>query len=188
MLDPAPKQRTGAITDSGEIDRLVWHEVAFVDLARHSGLADYYVAAGKLEPAIEPLGEAEGGGGGHRTHVRTAVEVERCGGRAMEIHEPELLGRRRQPGAVLYRPFVDTLAGGVDAARQVDDGAEFERRKVLRRGRKPQMHGLERWRFRHRDFSFWRLMGVGASSITQLGSSEVENNQSKTAPEAVAVR
>ena len=63
--------------------------------------------------------------------------------RAVEIGGAQLLGRRGQPGAVLDRALVDALARSEDATREIDHGADLERRQLLGRRRQLQVHGLE---------------------------------------------
>src|SRR6185312_16322816 len=97
--------------------------------------ADDDVAAGKIEPAVEPFGEPERSRRRHRADRGTAVRVERRRGRAMEIGKAQLFGRRRQARLVLDRSFVDALARGVDASREVDDVADVKGSQILPGGR-----------------------------------------------------
>src|SRR5215472_13951286 len=57
--DAAAEQRAGPIADRGEIDRVIRHKGLAIDLRGHAALADDDVAAGELEPAVEPLRETE---------------------------------------------------------------------------------------------------------------------------------
>src|SRR5215472_18713545 len=57
--DAAAEQRAGAVADRGEIDRIIRHKGLAIDLRGHAALADDDVAAGELEPAVEPLRETE---------------------------------------------------------------------------------------------------------------------------------
>src|SRR5262249_57459844 len=76
-LDPAAKQRAGAVTHGGEIDRAVGNEEFAIDLRRHSALADNHVAARELEPAVEPLREPKRGGRGPAADAVAPVRVYR---------------------------------------------------------------------------------------------------------------
>src|SRR5262249_47225176 len=102
-LDAAPEQRAGAVSDRREIDRAVGHERPAIDLRRHSALADDDVAAGEIEPAVEPLREAERGGRGHRADRIAAVGIDARRRRAMEIGKPERIAAGGHSGAVFDR-------------------------------------------------------------------------------------
>ena len=86
------------------------------------------------QPSSHLLNGADGG---------AAVRVQGRRGRAVEIGGAQLLGRRGQPGPVLDRALVDALARSEDATREIDHGADLERRQLLGRRRQLQVHGLE---------------------------------------------
>src|SRR5438067_4818171 len=46
-LDAAPKQRAGPVSDRGEINRIIRHEVATINVGGHAAFADDDVAAGE---------------------------------------------------------------------------------------------------------------------------------------------
>src|SRR6185437_9565978 len=97
------------------IDGLVRYERGAIDLRRHAAFAHDDVAAGQLEPAIEPLGEAERGGRGDSADIVGAVGLDRGSRRAVKIGAAELLARGRHAGAVLDGVLVNALTAGEDA-------------------------------------------------------------------------
>ncbi len=72
-LDAAAEQSSRAVADGREINGVVRHKRAPVDLAGHAALADDHIAVRDLEPAIQIFGETEGGRRGHRSDRHAAV-------------------------------------------------------------------------------------------------------------------
>src|SRR3984893_6713204 len=142
-LDAAPEQRAGAVSDRGEIDRVVGHEGLAIDLGRHSALADDDVAAGALAPAVEPLREAKRGGGGDGADGVAAVGIDRRRRRAVEVGKPERIACGRHAGAVLDGALVDALARGEDATAEIGDRADLKLAQVVGISRKGEVNGLE---------------------------------------------
>src|SRR5262249_36813194 len=149
-LDAAPEQRAGAVSDRGEIDRVVGHERLAIDLGRHSALAGNDVAARELEPAVEPLREAERGGGGDGADGVAAVGIDGRGRRAVEVGEPERIACGRHAGAVLDGALVDALARGEDAAAEIGHRSDLKLTQIVGRRRKGELDGVE---LRHRPYS-----------------------------------
>src|SRR5215831_10592767 len=163
-LDAAPEQRAGAVSDRGEIDRVVGHERLAIDLRRHSALADNDVAAGKFEPAVEPLREAERGGGGDGADGVAAVGIDRRRRRAVEVGKPERIARGRHAGAVLDGALIGALARGEDAAAEIGDRADLKLAQIVRRRWQGEMDGLE---LRHRCYSAASAAGRSHSTVSR---------------------
>src|SRR5262245_4595631 len=143
-LDTAAEQRAGAVSDRGEIDRLVGNERLAIDLRGHPALANDDVAARERKPAVEPLGETERRSRGHRTDGVAAVGVDRRRGRAMEIGEPERVAAGGHSRALLDRALIHAFARREDAAGEIGDRADFQAAQILGPRRKTKLNRLER--------------------------------------------
>src|SRR5262245_1224883 len=147
-LDPAPKQRAGAVTHGGEIDCAVGHEELAIDLRCHSALADDHVAARELEPAVEPLREPKRRGRGHGADGIAAVGVDTRRRRAVEVGKPQRLAGSRHAGPLFYCVLIRALARREDPAAQIGHRADLELAQFLGAGGKRKINGLE-----HYDYS-----------------------------------
>ena len=107
-----------------------------VDLAGHAALADDDVAARDLEPAVEPFGETEGRGRGHRADGHAAVGIDRGGRRAVKICMPSSSGPAGMPNAVFDRTLIDTFARGEQAPGEIGHRADLKGGKIRGRGGK----------------------------------------------------
>ena len=163
VADAAAEQRAGAVADSGEIDRVVRHEHVAVDLRCHPALADNDVRAGNVEPAVEPFGEAERGGGGHRADFISAVRIDHRRRRAMEIGAAEIDIGCRHAGAFFDRALVDAFARRIEPPGEIDHGADLQRAQVFGGGRQLQLDG----------FQFCGHCAYSAASATGLPHSTV---------------
>ena len=106
-------------------------EDGLVHLLRHAALVEHRVDAVALEQAIHPLGVAEAGGGLERVdHVLAGADF--GAGRRRLGRDVELVANlNRRLVALVDHVFEDAVAGGEDAAGEVDDVAGAKLADVL---------------------------------------------------------
>src|ERR1700738_257925 len=142
-LDATAEQCAGPVSDGGEINGAVRDEVAAIDLGRHAGFADDDVAAGELEPAVEPFGEAKGCRRRDRADGVAAVRIDGSSRGAMKINAAERVLVRGHPRAVLDGALVHAFACGEDATSEIHDRPDLQSAQVLGADRKLQADRLE---------------------------------------------
>src|ERR1700730_2500272 len=142
-LDAAAEQCASPVSNGGEINGAVRDEVAAIDLGRHAGFADDDVAAGELEPAVEPFGESKGCRRRDRADGVAAVRIDGSSRGSMKIYAADRILAGRHPRAVLDGALVHAFAGGEDAASEIDHGADLQSAQVVGARRKIKADRLE---------------------------------------------
>src|SRR5262249_10886045 len=105
--------------------------------------SDDDVAARELEPAVEPLREAERGSRRHRADRMAAVRIDARCRRAMEIGDAQRVLSRRHAETVANGALVDAFARGKEAPAQISNRTDLQSAQVRGAGRKLEMNGLK---------------------------------------------